>query len=324
MTQKTPRLYDDICNFIIEDFEQIHCFVADDIQEFLDDYQLPFLGFEWSAEDYGRIAPPFSDFYIEAASRSRFLPKPLIAVTTGLIFHDVSKDIYLEGRRDTHENPPAHHAIPDNTYWALLVKGLRREIYDGGIDPISGVRPPKGPAWFLGNGVFFVHIDREGLILDKPRSVSVLESRLRPPDEFIRGRRIRYTATEIFVKASPMALMALGHLFKRETNIIELDPAAALKPKYRRKREAQGEVLHRHHILDLHPERGRYRAAGGTAGQGGKKAQHYRRGHWKWYGPDTPHVSGLIGGMYVSSSQVGAKQEGTVRKSYTIHKGKKS
>lgn len=80
--------------------------------------------------------------------------------------------------------------------------------------------------------------------------------------------------------------------------------------------ERKGELLHSYHLLDLHPERKRYEHTGRKSVE--KKRQHFRRGHFKFYSPAKPHVSGLIGAMYVSATTVGDDSTGTVDKTYHI------
>jgi len=107
------------------------------------------------------------------------------------------------------------------------------------------------------------------------------------------------------------ALIALGWCHVKDFDVVNREPTAT--ERRRKKGSSDRGIVYK--VLDIRPGSRLARQIGRTGGPTDIRA-HLRRGHFRLYTPERPHVSGFVGQMWISACMVGDRKNGEVRKTY--------
>lgn len=297
------RLYD-ILRSVDPSFPSMHAFICDDIANDLDGKDSPDL-VNYPPEAYGRIAPPFPVFFVECATKALLsdygiplgnLADRQISVQRGILVRDCTNDIQVLANKHMR----AGYSKPVGTRWVLTFHGYTR-FDQGDIE--------------LFNGQAFMHLDREGRILDDTAAIEMVEY----PDS-MQFHGAAYLPMPILASYLPFVLFTMKALHDR-CSVEYVKPSRQVR---RHAERTEGITLHEHYILRIKtPTLQRRYPSTPRPTDVPKRAirDHTVRSHFRFYTEEKPLFGRISGAVWIPQHTRGSKEVGSIEKDYRIVKG---
>ncbi|NJO83527.1 MAG: hypothetical protein HC828_12390 [Blastochloris sp.] len=255
------------------------------------------------ASDYGVVAPPFKRWFVEATT----LPGAGFSlVQRGCLCYEVRRsDTALMEKLISR---PHRKVMPPATHWIIAVWG-----YFWAADQRI-LRTFSGP--------MFVHLDKEGYILDDLARIYMEALGNTPlvfaPPEVAEGLHLGFDPLPQAMLANfgPFNFKALAALHQR-------CPVDHVKPSSAQRRRAQKReqlALHDYYVLKVKPARTQTLSDFRRIGEPEKavRREHIVRGHFRYYTEERPLFGRVSGAVWVPEHERGDDQVGAIRKDYEV------
>ena len=310
------RLFDRVRAVV--QYPEMPVVVADEIAKMID--ELPDLphGESYPAAWYDVVAPPFKRFFVEAMTHIKAgtynqpgvgptqLPDTL--VVRGAVVYNLT-DLDME---DAVIAPKFRRHIPADTRWTL---GMWCYLWSSDFRKLA-----------MFPGALYVHLNKEGRILDDTRKMQVdsfdnrgpVDIVMLPPDvpKTVKTWNGRVFPPEGMANFVPFVLKAVSAMHKR-CAVDEVTPGREARRRAERREKV---FLHKHYVLKVKPTpvaRSEDFARVGTPSEVGVR-EHKVRGHFRYYGE-----SGLFGKyknmmVWVPEHERGTDSYGMIDKDYRV------
>jgi hypothetical protein len=283
------RLFDRIRLEIAGFPADIPCIVADNIAAQID--QLPGEGNESpDAAAFGVVAPPFSQFFVEAETSAEvsFGPgdgdKPLIQTVQRGMLIDVEE---------------ADDQSEEEWHWRYV------------MTPFAWYQPLNLPTVITdlqtANGCVYLHLNKDGEILDHLARIQTAIFDQTP---------LTVNKMQTFVSFLPFILKTLSVLHQK-TYVEHVTPTRQMKRMHQRKHKRQ---LSDYYILSVQPlqQITDMDDVARPVKPAGRRRAHVVRGHFKYYSPERPLFGRYSGMIWVSDHERGKPELGAIRKDYMV------
>lgn len=274
--------------------EDLPVIVADPVAEQLD--QMP--GDTWSysapAEAYGRVAPPFTRFWVEAQT---VVDLHEIGIQPARQYQVIQRGVLIEVEDARDGFAMRQIPAPDDTRWRYTMTPY---IW---YEPVPGA-PGEGEDTV--NGRIFLHLDAEGQIID----------------DMLRVRTAVFDNTELtsakmrsYVSFLPFVLKSLSVLHQR-TVVERITYTRQQKRMHQRK---HGRLPADYYLLTVQPAVIVDMDDVAQPVQANvPRRQHIVRGHFRYYSPERPLFGRYSGMVWVGEHSRGDAATGNIDKGYLI------
>lgn len=266
--------------------------VADNVAEF---YYAGTDQEEWEIEkDFPNLAPPFEQFWIEAARPSRIISEEF----------GVLKPTNIPSRWGGYFSSMRNPDRIGDPRWEWTINAVLWSTF-------KGVREVVGPL-----GVYGVFVDKGGApaAIGRPSAGYVMLFRHKDGTGQLMGGTEDVFINFIAGLIKPF-LLSISFMHCKNVERREITQPPALNKKWERK---HGRPLVRYHVLDIDPMKKVLRDEGRSAETGLKKALHICRGHFATYTEDAPLFGRLTGTFWKPQHVRGSATEGVVVKDYNV------
>jgi hypothetical protein len=252
-----------------------------------------------AAGEYGCVAPPFHDFFIEARTEV-VVDEEIWTIERGLHFEVANAHLWEKAQ-----------PLYEGTHWIYSItpyQWRQRRLATGNL--VEDNVPQSA------NGRLFLHLDAAGHLLDDMSRVHTAAHDSSPQTD----AHIRQAVTFI-----PFALKAISALHQR----IEAEHVTPTRQQQRQHgRKHAGRKLADYYVLKVRSP-GSRQSPGSFAGVGvasgtGRRArrEHVVRGHFRYYSPERPLFGRYSGMVWIGQHERGRGQ-GKISKDYLIDLGDK-
>ena len=296
------RLYDVVAAALgAPEEHKIPVIVADNIARQID-------GLEedrtWSAEEFGSVAPPFPQYFVEAITEVRLPGEPARLVRRGALISTI-----WGAESDRPATPQLH--VP-GTRWIVALDGfIQRQTASGEPGSLGGWSPLQtygATAW--------LRLDERGHLMEDMESIQVTPHR--EMDAHVRAGRMQLLPPGGVAHHVPYAMMAVAAM-RRRVPVEQFTPQRAARRRIRRELGREGTS---YYVLMVRPTApGRFRDVG-SAEQSihVDRRAHVVRGHFRYYSPERPLFGrpGAHGAIWIDQHERGVAAQGRVNKDYYV------
>lgn len=287
-----PSLY----NESLEALRSMSCIiVADEIAAELDADPRPTWSHTIPADSYGCVAPPFNEFWVEARTVTEWGQE---------IERGVSVEVF-DATDDIDEYKPY---VLGEVRWHYTMQPFMYMGVDRNKQRPNHVAEKKIITY---PALIHLLVDKVGNILDDMDRITVtLEEGYETP---FYKEHAGYTTSFL-----PFVLRAIA-AFHTGGEFVEVTPTRQMRRQHQRKHGRELVTYHRI-IIDSSNTKKRYTPTGRSSDRNNR--EHYVHGHFKYYSPERPHVSGRSGAIWFSGHMRGQGEVGQVNKDYYVKSDK--
>lgn len=271
----------------------IPCIVADNIAAQID--QLPDDGDESpAAAAFGTVAPPFSQFFVEAETKAKVRLGPGAGKKQPLM-QTVQRGMLIDVEKTDDPNEQWH--------WRYVMTPFAWYQPIGLSTPITGLQ--------TANGRVYLHLDKDGEILDNLDRIQTAIFDQTP---------LTVDKMRTFVSFLPFILKTLSVLHQK-TYVEHITPTRQLRRMHERKHKKQ---LADYYILSVQPVQqiADMDDVARPVKPAGRRRAHVVRGHFKYYSPERPLFGRYSGMIWVEDHERGKPELGAIRKDYMVDDSK--